>query len=752
MRRELEILAQIDDFLDGEITKKGLLNAVGDLKDLDTQIEIQETLRGAIQKEAFIEKSQKALSKFKLFKTVKTVLFTALLIGAIIAIIVSMITEKPEVKTEATPLPNSHENISKADSLIPDQIFQLNNSRDTIIITKAGMILSFPKNSFATENSEQYKIELKEAIAPAEIIKGGLSTMADATLLETGGMFKISAYQKDKILALQEDKFIDFLVPTYNKIPGMKLYTGEVTEDLELNWVRPKKLDNSLTPQDINSLNFYPEKYCNYLTKKGLWKNGKAWADSVYYDLSNITPEEKMIVGKDTTFNHRILAIESRLIKTFCNQSFNNTILATLEFEKRMPLIHKTKKNKILNLYTNNLNRNLYEIDSLAMKMAPSEYKKAFEYLMKLKEGKVENNKSPHDLALLNKAIKMSQDKRSRFKNNLNLTYYKGRLVDGNLNNWCNLDVPFAERQAVLLDEEERYDRLVENLKNEKNRSAEIIDTKYANARENIQIDIQNVKQFKFKNCFAYLLRKDAHSFEKIPLRQNKLIIEHKNIEDYELAIVGIEDGRQWLCIPDKIENRVIKLNLETEESFEAKIEGVGSSNRYKESMLKEVSKYSKSNNEILHKGISKRLDIAKRVYNVKVDTILWKKDVDTYMRNTFTIQTIDHKPARRKAPSIPSKLSREINQLKIFLNTTEYQINKKTRDYFKVEVYNEDGKNILDSLFSQGDRLTDFDTRQQNIAIFWGLKQNKRIKKGTYNAKLYYRNKKISSKSFKVF
>ena len=85
MRRELEILAQIDDFLDGEITKDELLKKVGDFQDLDTQIESQRLLRGAIQKEAFILNSQKALSKFKLFKVVKISSFAILSIGVITA-------------------------------------------------------------------------------------------------------------------------------------------------------------------------------------------------------------------------------------------------------------------------------------------------------------------------------------------------------------------------------------------------------------------------------------------------------------------------------------------------------------------------------------------------------------------------------------------------------------------------------------------------------------------------------------------
>ena len=110
-----------------------------------------------------------------------------------------------------------------ADQLIGTQFFQINNSRDTVIATQSGMILSIPQHTFETSMDKQCKIEIKEAISPTDIIKGGLNTMAGPTLLETGVMFKISAFQDDKELALNNGKSIEFMVPTTDKTPGMRL-------------------------------------------------------------------------------------------------------------------------------------------------------------------------------------------------------------------------------------------------------------------------------------------------------------------------------------------------------------------------------------------------------------------------------------------------------------------------------------------------------------------------------------------------
>ncbi|NOQ70588.1 MAG: hypothetical protein GQ574_01220 [Crocinitomix sp.] len=65
-------------------------------------------------------------------------------------------------------------------------------------------------------------------------------------------------------------------------------------------------------------------------------------------------------------------------VKTIWNSKFNNTNLATKEFEARMPFIHQTCNNSILELYVNNLDKNLCTIDSMAMRRLSGSNRKAF--------------------------------------------------------------------------------------------------------------------------------------------------------------------------------------------------------------------------------------------------------------------------------------------------------------------------------------------------------------------------------------
>ena len=54
-------------------------------------------------------------------------------------------------------------------------------------------------------------------------------------------------------------------------------------------------------------------------------------------------------------------------VKAIWNKKFNNTILATKEFEERMKVIHESHQDRILQVYVNNLDKPLWVSDSIAM-------------------------------------------------------------------------------------------------------------------------------------------------------------------------------------------------------------------------------------------------------------------------------------------------------------------------------------------------------------------------------------------------
>mgnify|MGYP006089777081 CR=1 FL=1 len=75
-------------------------------------------------------------------------------------------------------------------------------------------------------------------------------------------------------------------------------------------------------------------------------------------------------------------------VKVIWNKKFNNTILATKEFEERMKVIHESHQDRILQVYVSNLDKPLWYSDSIASHMDESTTQK-FRRFYKQKKGGV---------------------------------------------------------------------------------------------------------------------------------------------------------------------------------------------------------------------------------------------------------------------------------------------------------------------------------------------------------------------------
>ena len=73
------------------------------------------------------------------------------------------------------------------------------------------------------------------------------------------------------------------------------------------------------------------------------------------------------------------LGIDPAIIKVINSEKYQNTFIATREFEARLKVIFKTCNNEVLETYIYNLDKNLYEADSMAaIVVRDSEYQKDF--------------------------------------------------------------------------------------------------------------------------------------------------------------------------------------------------------------------------------------------------------------------------------------------------------------------------------------------------------------------------------------
>jgi len=179
-------------------------------------------------------------------------------------------------------------------------------------------------------------------------------------------------YQLGKVTLKPNDTLI---VDTGNHEGNDYLMDDEIaTEESSLDYVKQK-----LSKQFTDSL------YLSYESERpgssgmsSIDNNGVVTYMAWYDQYGNLIFEssDKNLLNDTVALRHlsnRMLpkvGISPSKVLAFWQPAFNQTFLATKEFESRMPLIHQTCNNAILDVYLNNLDKNLYEVDSMAAQIA----------------------------------------------------------------------------------------------------------------------------------------------------------------------------------------------------------------------------------------------------------------------------------------------------------------------------------------------------------------------------------------------
>ena len=127
---------------------------------------------------------------------------------------------------------------------IEKQVFTVNTLKDTTLVTTAGILIKIAAGSLESKTNP-VKIEIKEALDIATMIKGGLQTLTDKNeILSSAGMFYINVSDpKDVIIK----KKLEILVPTTIYNPDMKIWKGAFNNKNEMKWTEPINLPEDST-------------------------------------------------------------------------------------------------------------------------------------------------------------------------------------------------------------------------------------------------------------------------------------------------------------------------------------------------------------------------------------------------------------------------------------------------------------------------------------------------------------------------
>jgi hypothetical protein len=424
MRPELELIQKIEQYLKGGLSitdKVSFEKQIANDPGLREEVRLQQEVMKGIERAGMKQKIQIAGRKFMLQNNfLKWGLGGLSILVVLVAALLYYNSKTSHHNAyEGKALPEYNEqgetNWADADRNISARTFLIDAAKDTVIETKGGIVMVVPANVFLDENGNPAngKIELavKEALDPATMMNAGLSTKSGAGLLESGGMFFIDARKNGKALRIDPAKGISMEIPADSVKPGMQLFNGKRMPDGTIDWINPKPLEHGLVPVNIETLNFYPPHYLDSLQRWGYDIRNKKFTDSLYYsfarffwrpDRSKKTDTTKAEAAMDEAVNApkreylnskfqsdsvgqivKDYAIDSlrgenneafyipcginpAKIKAIWNEKFQNTILATREFEERLQQIHLIGDPAILDLYVNNLDKSLSYIDSLA--------------------------------------------------------------------------------------------------------------------------------------------------------------------------------------------------------------------------------------------------------------------------------------------------------------------------------------------------------------------------------------------------
>lgn len=131
---------------------------------------------------------------------------------------------------------------------LEEQVFTVDPTRDTTLLTKAGMIIDIPANAITVPNGGKVDLQIKEALGLKEMLLSGLTTKSDSGLLASQGMFYIGSNTEGAEIKKQ----ISAKLPVDEIIPGTETFAGVYDEDSALQWVVKKNADKpEFDAQDI---------------------------------------------------------------------------------------------------------------------------------------------------------------------------------------------------------------------------------------------------------------------------------------------------------------------------------------------------------------------------------------------------------------------------------------------------------------------------------------------------------------------
>lgn len=474
-------------------------------------------------------------------------------------------------------------------TIAKSQFFTINALQDTVLEGINGTILVLPKGCFIDENNDvidsKITIELSEVLSLTDMLLSNLMTATPNKLLETDGMIYINAISNGKQLKVNPSQPIYIEIPTRQRKPNMMIYKGIRDEKGNMSWSNPKNLETYLTTVDLKSLDFLPEGFRLEVEKNLPFKNhtiaNQEFIDSLFYSFSvrdTLYPRYRRIHQSNLLATHSDVndtskldcGIDPAIIKLIKTDKYQNTFIATREFETRLQYIFKTCRNNVIEAYIKNLDKNLYEADELAIQelTRENEYLKAdFERFAQQRLTKV---KDADKYASLLKGYYENQIHKVKSELEQNLDTYRKRLgLDSSI---------YQDYKRLVLQREryrmESYGFLWTDL-GWLNVDKDILTE--PNIEQPLEVKVSNNKDF--DKIFVYLISTEIKSLYQLKIKDKSLFYKESSVnfpknKKMVLFAIGYKGEKiMWNhkeFILDAQSQQELRLNYDSKEKLDA--------------------------------------------------------------------------------------------------------------------------------------------------------------------------------------
>ena len=368
------------------------------------------------------------------------------------------------------------------------QYFEINLDRDTVFFTKNNALLIIPQCAFKLEGkiveNQKVIVEFSEFYKPIDFVESHLSTITDkGELLESAGMFYIQAKTLDnQHLEINPNCSPLIRFGSEDMKSNLQHYKG-IVKNGEVVWTVPKELEKWLTPVPLDKLSLYANPARKY---KISFKKEKQLLEA-----------KKRLIQTEPFSNY--CGLKNEFIDILYASEYENTFIATFEFELRMRCIHQTCSKNVLQIYLSNLEKNLYEADSLVYQLLlkeKSEHAQNFRCFYQQKLTKVAD--ANKDLPYVNlKAIQESMDLKIKTAMLKNLVYHTLKFTSSGFHN-----VDALTRYPDLIEARDEFELELEIGSNEIEQAAVYCISKNYNSINVLHFDPVS-KRYKFNSAFC---------------------------------------------------------------------------------------------------------------------------------------------------------------------------------------------------------------------------------------------------------